>query len=455
MRTWLKGSLLVLFIFCASWAVAVWYWRATNRMPSTSDLATYMIVLPLSLLLAVWVGRRLARIPAPAAAATAVPAIDATPAPVPPPSVSLLASAVRTAHGASPLELNEAIGAQSARADLDPELLDDSGYPVMSVRADNAIDSALRTDIAAWLSTSAFADPAWTDEQWRSLALGSAVTGDLVLHALGHPHAVLPEGTPVLRIHACVTSGWSEAQRTAAAAWLADLAAQAGWPASRVHAHVASDGPSATASASLSLLAGHAGAGGEPVLAIVLAFGSLIGEAGIEQLARSGTLFSAANPQGLIPGEGAAGVLVADAAQAALFGDPAPSIQIATAYRDSAAASGGKPDPGLLRQLSASLIPDAASLESVKAVFADTSHRTNAVTEVMAFASSALPHLDAGTDLKATGVACGHCGDVPFVAALALAHQHVSDTATPALCVGHDTPLQRTAALVRPVAATS
>ncbi|MEH6434577.1 hypothetical protein V7778_05880, partial [Massilia sp. DD77] len=64
MRGWLKSSFIALLVFGVSWAGAVAYWRTANRMPSTADLLAYMVVLPLSLLLAAWVGRRLATLPA-------------------------------------------------------------------------------------------------------------------------------------------------------------------------------------------------------------------------------------------------------------------------------------------------------------------------------------------------------------------------------------------------------
>jgi hypothetical protein len=72
--------------------------------------------------------------------------------------------------------------------------------------------------------------------------------------------------------------------------------------------------------------------------------------------------------------------------------------------------------------------------------------------ELMDQANQDLAHLDAGTDVLATGSACGHAGAVPFVAALALAHQQALERQAPVLCVSNEDPYYRSAALVRPPA---
>ena len=58
MNAWMKGILLSVLAFGACWTGAVWYWRSTNRMPDTGDLAAYLVALPLSLLLGYWLLRK-------------------------------------------------------------------------------------------------------------------------------------------------------------------------------------------------------------------------------------------------------------------------------------------------------------------------------------------------------------------------------------------------------------
>lgn len=75
--------------------------------------------------------------------------------------------------------------------------------------------------------------------------------------------------------------------------------------------------------------------------------------------------------------------------------------------------------------------------------------------ELMDLANDHLAHLDTGTDVLATGTACGHAGAVPFVAALALAHQQALDRQAPVLCVSNEDARHRSAVLVRPQALQS
>ena len=49
MRPWMKAGLLVVLVLGLSWGGAIWYWRATNRMPANGDLAIYLVALPLGI----------------------------------------------------------------------------------------------------------------------------------------------------------------------------------------------------------------------------------------------------------------------------------------------------------------------------------------------------------------------------------------------------------------------
>lgn len=462
MRAWLTSALQSLAVVGASWGGAVWFWRSNARAPSNGELVALLIVVPLALVAAFLAGRTLlarrsAQPPAQAAAATSQE--GSAPLTPPLPALSILASALRTPHGNSSGDLLAALAAQRARPDLDPELLDDNGYPVMSARADDAIDPQLMDQIDAWRRANAMLDPGFSPQQWRALSLGTAVAVELALYAAGHPHADAPDDAaapPLLRILGHVTPDWSAAQCALAAAWLAHLAGQAGWPAARVQATVAASDAEHSPGVVLDELARQAERHEAPLVALWLAFGSTIGAGSVDDMALQGELFGTDNAQGLIPGEGAAGLLLADAAQARLFEGAAPTLQVATSARTPPQGKDARrAEPSQLGLLAARLLPDADAVASVDAVYADTGHRSAVLVELMAFAHGALPQLDPGADLHATGGACGHCGDASFLAALALSHHHAQDHATPALCIANEHPLNRTAVLVRPGAAPS
>ncbi len=444
MGAWIRGGILTMLTFGAFWGGAIWTWRGTDRAPSTSDLVTYLVALPLAVLAGVLLVRRLAR-PQPAAAPdTAAPAATVPAAAARLPALALVDAAVRTRHGDSSDDLAAALDAQRARPDLDPELVDDAGYPVMSVRVPSAGDAAWRADAEPWLDAQGQSDARFGDAHWRALELASAIVDELADAAA--QDAV--DGT-LLRIVPLAPTDWTAAQRTAAGAWLAHVATRAGWIADKVAVSPAPPGePAAAASALLSVLAGQAGT--EPVLTILLAFDSRIDQALVDRMAADGTLFTATHPQGLVPGEGAAGLLLADPAH------PAPTLQAASTTRTASADAAPRVDATDLRRLAQRVLAETAvDAPAVTALYADADHRSSRVFETMALAHDDLPHLDAGIDVRTTGPACGQSGAVPFLAALALARRQVLEGAGAVLCVGNTDSIHRSVALVRPAGGTA
>jgi hypothetical protein len=86
----------------------------------------------------------------------------------------------------------------------------------------------------------------------------------------------------------------------------------------------------------------------------------------------------------------------------------------------------------------------------VAVIVADTGHRTNRTLELMAHASGKMPQLDGTDDVLRVGAACGTCGEVPFITALALAGHYTLERQAPALFISNEDPYHRVAALVRP-----
>jgi hypothetical protein len=450
MGAWIRGGVLTMLTFGAFWGGAIFTWRGADRVPSTSDLVTYLVALPLAVLAAVVLARlvlvrRFARSqPAPASDAAAAPA----PVPVAAarlPALALVDAAVRTRHGDSADELAAAIDAQRARPDLDPELVDDAGYPVMSVRVPSAGDAAWRADAEPWLAAQGQADVRFGAAHWRALELASGVVHELAAAAAAATAAAGADAA-LLRIVPLAPADWTAAQRAAAGGWLAHVATHAGWDASKVAVSPAPPGePAAAASALLSVLGGQTG--NEPVLTILAAFDSRIDQATVDRMAADGTLFTAAHPQGLIPGEGAAGLLLGDPVHAA------PTLQAASTARAASADATTRTDAADLRRLTERVLAETAvDASAISALFADADHRSNRVLEAMALAHDDLPHLDAGIDVRATGPACGQSGAVPFLAALALARRQVLEGAGAVLCIGNADPIHRSAAVVRAAA---
>jgi hypothetical protein len=473
--TVLRNLALTGVAFGGSWGGAIWFWRETNRMPASSELALYMLVLPLALLAAWWLGRKAwDRVSVPAmagGAATPLPAAAEPPAAAPlPPALAIAATAVRAPHGDSVAELRAALAGNRARPGLDPELYDDDGYPILSARLPEAGHTALREELEQWRRLQALDDPRFDLAQWRALSAASAVLTELVAHACSHPQlaawldqqhlrmqgrlppdAVPAAAPPALRIQALWPDEWRPAQRQLATQWLRHLASEAGWPQQLLAAPEQDNNDDA--GRALAALLAHCSEARQPCLAIVIAAGSHLSEEGVSRLANQDALFTSARPQGLIPGEGAAGLLLADAAGARL--DARSVLQaVATGRRASSADDVKRDTDTSLAAIATQVLHDGqASPEAIAVVTADTGHRTSRVTELMRVVTAAMPQLDPGADVIGVGASCGSCGAVTWLTALAVADAEAQDRAAPVLCVGNEDPYRRYAALLRPALA--
>lgn len=455
---WLKGGLLAALVFGTCWGGAIWYWRATERMPANGDLALYLLALPLALVLAPWLGRKLIAQPAsaPGTAPQAKPTqTAAAPSAAP---LAILSASLRSPHGASVEELSTAILDNKARVDLDQELVDDDGFPVLTARSGDATDEALQEEIMEWLARNGMPELRFSDEQWRALTLASAVAGELASHAASD--LIPPEGAPpMLQLIPILPTEWHIEQRRAAGMWLKHTVAQFGWPPAHITlaAQVPPDA-GVTPSAVLGRLAHDGASTVAPEAGIVVSCASNIGEETVAQWAANRSLFTSAQPHGLIPGEGAAGLLVADLRLAQSIEGAVVALldPVSEARRDSSADDARRADPKLLGGLAEGAVkPSGILLSDVAMIVADTGHRSNRVLELMGLASAAMPHLDGTDDVVRVSTASGSCGAVPFMTALALARHHALEREAPVLCISNEDPYHRCAAVVRPAAPVS
>ncbi|MDB5790013.1 MAG: hypothetical protein JWQ80_37 [Massilia sp.] len=455
---WLKTGLLAALVFALCWGGAIAWWQSANSEPGAGDLLLMLLALPCGLLLVFKLGKKfvLPRPAAPAAAAAIQPAPGgASPAASTPP-LAILAAALRSPHGASAEELAAAIAEGKARADLDPELVDDDGFPITSARSMDAVDEALQEEVSDWLELNGMAAPGFSDAQWRALILGTLVARDLAAHAVSE---LIPAdgAAPRMQLIPVLPTGWTDEQRHAVGMWFRHAVAQFGWPAANI---VPVDLPAAPGRTPGSAILGlvnqfalDSRAGDWRLAALVIACDSHIGQETVDQWAANASLFTPTRPQGLIPGEGAAGLLLtslhgARLIDGAVFAQLHPMLE---ARRDASLDEVRRADTKLIAELS-ERVARAAGLElsEVAAIAADTDHRAKRGLELMGLASSALPQLDGTLDVARVGVALGACGAVPFVTVLALARHHALDSNAPALFISNEDPLACCAALVCP-----
>jgi hypothetical protein len=482
---WLRNAVVTSAAFGGSWGASIFYWRETNRVPAVSELVVYLLVLPLLLLGTWWLARKAwTRVTAPATASPAAGAAGAVgadagtaaiaPAPPLPPALTIAASALRVPHGDSVSTLRAAVAGNRARPTLDKELSDDDGYPILSARLEDAGDAALRDDLLPWLQARQLDDPRFDQGQWRALAAASAVAAELAAQASVHiglapwleqqeerrqgrlpPDSVAVPAPPALRLLAMWPDDWQPQQRELAQQWLHHVADEAGWPTALLAPAAAPlTRNDAEAGIVLNELLQRCADTHHPCLAIVIAAGSHLSEANISRLSSQNALYTANQPQGRIPGEGAAGLLLADAATAGRIGGGSTLQALHHGRRLTSADEVRRDtDTSLPDAVNHALQAAQVNGSAITLVAADTGHRTSRVTELMHVVTAAAPQLDPGVDVISAGASCGSCGAVGWLTALALGDAEAQDRNAPVLCISNEDPYHRYAALLRPAPA--
>lgn len=453
---WLKLGAVITTTFVVCWAIVIWYWHATNHNPGTADLAMALFLLPLALLLGFWgshkvITARAAALPA-AGLAKPVPTSPAAHAAAAAPVLAVMATALRSPYGTSVDELAGAIADNEARADLDEELVDDNGFPVMTARVDEAVDEMLQDEMTEWLARQGMPAMDFTEEQWRALIMASGVAGELA--SLAATDCMPLEGQPpMLQLKLMLPHDWTVEVRRAAIMWLRHTVSQYGWPDIAIVTPEPEQLHLSTPSAILTQLLPAPSAEPKPLVAIVIACASLVGQESVDRLAANAALFNASKGSGQIPGEGACGLLLTDLRQAeSIHGTDIVMLgPLHERRRDSSADDARRLDSSLLLELTEQLCKASATeLAQVAMIVADTGHRPNRVLELMGLSAPAIPQLDAADDIVRVGLGSGSCGAVPVLTTLALACHYARERNAPALCVSNEDPYLRSAALVRP-----
>jgi hypothetical protein len=453
---WFKLGAIVVTTFVVCWTLAIGYWHITDHNPETGELALTLFALPLSVCLAFWGAQKAitarAAIVAEVKAKPATSSSQADAASASAPVLAIVATALRSPHGTSAEELASAIADNAARADLDKELVDDNGFPVMTARSEDAHDEALQDEIADWLSSQGL-QVHLSEEQWRALTLASGVAAELGSMAASD---LLPyeENPPTLQLRSMLPTDWPIDIRRAVTMWLKHTVSQYGWPEASISVPEVPEQDHASPATVITQLIPKTSSDTAPAVALVIACASLIGQDSIDRLAAQSALFTSSQSRGQIPGEGAAGMLLTDLKLAHACGAEFTLLgPINERRRDTSADDTRRVDSTLLLELTQQLSKAAAvDMSQINMVVADTAHRPNRVLELMGLSAPAIPQVDAADDIVRIGLGSGSCGAVPFVTVLALARHYALERGAPVLCIGNEDPYLRSATLVRPPA---
>lgn len=454
----LKKSLLVLALFAVVWLAVIIWWQESRTLPTGVDIGLYLFALPLAVLGALWLGARAvraARAPKPEPLASA-PAADEAPAALA--KLRIVAVAARAAGGPDAAGIAEAL-AEQQRPELDPELKTLQGFPIFAARVPQLDDVEL---YAAARERGAPAE-ALATAGLRATALladiAATLTNDAHRRVTELDVPAREEDWPLLRFDIVLPASWPQAARERARAQV--LAAAGVWPDTRVSAteHGARDAM-AVDMLLRELASASSSAADAPTWRIVLAADGYVDQDLVAQWDADALLLTHANPQGRVPGEAAAGVLLGQAhsTSTADATDVHVALSPVTHRQKPADARGAQAEPALA-DLTRDLVQRAAiAPDSVIHVISDADHRGSRPLEALNVASQLFEHLDTAKDCHAVGVACGHTGVAASLLTLAVASEACmqSESQPAVVTLTLQDPALRCASLVyRPAASTT
>lgn len=472
-----KLILLLALLTGAIWFVVVLAWQVNDTQPSGSDLALYLGGLPvlaIGTVLLVRYGVRQRReraaeqAAAPASATRGAAQSGEHDAPAVDYVLHLHAAAVHLAIGTSPEEAAANL-VEPQRPGLHPTLKNAQGMPVMAAPVDDVDTDAVAEVLRALVEGHDF-DHLFAHERLRAIALLEPVVEQLLmLESEVVAGLTPPGGEPApslsarrsdavappksrLRTVLLVADSWPQPARQILGDWVTGKAESLGLPADRIAVEVV---PVSDASQGWSLIdqIGRRYHGEvTPDRYLLLACASQLGEGSIETLEASQRLFGSGRPEGLVPGEGAAGLWLSGPPEPGRDASP-DALELHVLQRGHVAV--GTSSRNATRQsselMNKALACAKQSPDAVTAVVSDADHRPSRAIEIASAIAVVCPELDPVAHSLNLSVACGHLGAVAPWAVLAVAAAQARGTSAPVLAVGLADGEARAAIAVTPV----
>jgi hypothetical protein len=186
-------------------------------------------------------------------------------------------------------------------------------------------------------------------------------------------------------------------------------------------------------------------------LLLLLCADSTLDEQQLERWADAQQLLSGARTEGRVPGEGAAGVMLATGAWAGDLVDKPQLQRLALMRRDKPADAAGRISSDVAeRALSDCLKAAQLSNDQLAAVVSDADLRPRTVRELHGALLPAAEHLQAGEDVLNLGAACGDLGVARSLCLLSLAAAHAAELKKPVAALVVAPAHERLALLIRP-----
>jgi hypothetical protein len=475
-----RWVLLSIALTTIIWMIVIAWWRATQTVVQTSDLLLYLVALPLGaigvLLLCVYTYERRKNRRAQSAAA---PSSDDHPeAESPPPSLTLPILSTWAVTNLAPAsdEVVDTLTERRTRPLPDPLLTDEQGFPLLSGRfpeldaspieailnrhtrenqendfrdVDSYSTGCLRAlTLLGLLLDQVLNDwPLRTvdDQQQRHASQAATLRGSSGL-------AYEADRPFVLDVKLIVSTSLQQHEQAFARAYLKDRLAplKTHMYDMRIDLVAACDDATGLALADAFSLNPSESAGQALLL---LACDSTLCPIVTEDWHASGRLFGSRQPNGLMMGEAAFGILcVRESALDHALKEPVCHLtRMSRARREASADAQGKPSSACLaEQIARALDASRVTGEEIGTVVCDADHRNGRTLECIGAMIEQTPRLDALQNRLALNEACGHLGAASMTGVMSVATLQVATAGHPVLLFNVSHATDRAAAVLIP-----
>ena len=472
MRSWLSRSLVIIGTFALVWLAVAYYWRSSNRMPSSSELALYFIGMPVGALIGIWLISKLIMFAMAKTTVNLSPTSDVISVGTDSAqdnrtnseknlSIAIIASAIRSSCGNSAEELAETLKSSKKAFKLDPELNNSEGYPILSGRIASIDVFNQITAFNEWSSTHQRSNKEWTEEQLRAIIIGSEVVIELAQESTKHTllakYLAAAEGKrdavalPTMQLNALLPENWSTEQSNKVTEWFSHLVTLQGWPVEKLSLRSERQSSPTKVLATIDRLMLDSFQQSHSCFSLIVACESHIGSNTVESWESAGKLVDQQGNNLFIPGEAAAALLLGDDQQAQLL-DPEISAKISRVLQNvlkkSADNAGLKPDDTTIEITQQALTISGFTAEQITLLASDTDLRPSRMMELMDFGAKALPHLEPSTQYMKIAASCGTIGPTAGLLSLVLGHYEVINNSGIAVCISNNDSHKRAVALV-------
>jgi len=474
-----RWVLLPLALMIIIWMLVIAWWRTTQRVVQTSDLLLYLVALPLGvigmLLLCAYVSKLIKkrRTPVNEPSSNLQSEAELTP---PGKTLPIIATWAVTSLASGSGEIVEVLAERRTRPLPDPLLTDEQGFPLFSGRIHELDTSSIEVALNRHIGEEQTSDYKDIDSYSAACLRAMALLGSMLdqmldewpLHPIDDPQQGLVSQTATLRgssglqqqvanpfvlnVKLVVSASLHAHEHAFAYAYLKDRLAPLKQHMHDMHVELVATDDDAT-SLALANQFSQASLESDGQALLLLACDSALCPAVTEDWQASGRLFGSRQPNGLMMGEAAFGILCIreSALEHAMTAPICHLMRMSRNRRDTPADTPGKPSSTCLAEQIASAL-DAARIaaNAIGTVVCDADHRNGRTLECIGAMIEQTPQLDAIQNRLAVNEACGHLGAASMAGVMSAATLQVAAAGHPVLIFNVSHATDRAAAVLIP-----